>query len=110
MFAAVLICASFALHVTAQVEGGPPHSSNPDCNVQNTTDHVYKTCTFVCDGDEALSLSGEEPCELLMPSENPSDFVPKAMDRSDTGAKRGVCENGNCVEKGNAKTLPEQVA
>uniref|UniRef100_A0A023FZ40 Putative secreted protein n=1 Tax=Amblyomma parvum TaxID=251391 RepID=A0A023FZ40_AMBPA len=108
MFAAVLICASFALHVTAQAEGGPPHSSNPDCNVTSSEDHVYKTCTFVCDGDEALALSSEEPCELPKLTETPSD-KPVALDRSEAGAEQGVCKDGRCVAKSSVKTVADHV-
>nr|XP_054917732.1 probable GH family 25 lysozyme 3 isoform X2 [Dermacentor andersoni] len=38
--------------------------TNPDCNVTDGSVHVYSSCLFTCEGDEAFALNEREPCYL----------------------------------------------
>uniref|UniRef100_A0A6M2E316 Putative gamma-aminobutyric acid gaba-a receptor subunit epsilon n=1 Tax=Amblyomma tuberculatum TaxID=48802 RepID=A0A6M2E316_9ACAR len=84
MYVAFIICAAFAVLITAiPSQDQPPRDSDPDCNIpQNETQaHVYLNCTYVCQLDEVIYLSGNESCYLGNPN----------------SSNQGICVNGTCI-------------
>uniref|UniRef100_A0A0C9RVY7 Putative secreted protein n=1 Tax=Amblyomma americanum TaxID=6943 RepID=A0A0C9RVY7_AMBAM len=95
MFVTAVIFATLALLITGDAQ--EPSNDNPDCNEENRANHVLKTCTLRCGGDELVPLNGSEKCYLS--SAKHTEVEPTPVERTEAGAEVGICQEGACVEK-----------
>uniref|UniRef100_A0A023G2V2 Putative gamma-aminobutyric acid gaba-a receptor subunit epsilon n=1 Tax=Amblyomma triste TaxID=251400 RepID=A0A023G2V2_AMBTT len=82
MLTSLVISSSFVLVITARSaqlnSQEPPVETNPDCTSSSNNEYVYRNCTFVCQLDEVVSLTDEQPCQ----------YQPQVQ---------GICVNGTCI-------------
>uniref|UniRef100_A0A6M2E5S2 Putative gamma-aminobutyric acid gaba-a receptor subunit epsilon n=1 Tax=Amblyomma tuberculatum TaxID=48802 RepID=A0A6M2E5S2_9ACAR len=80
----------------------------PGCGDNTSSDHTHEDCTVQC-GDEMVVLNGSQPCFLRTTTPPVPVSVPTAMERSESEAAVGVCQEGSCVPPHNDYAVPEPV-
>lgn len=83
----------------------PPDGDPEDCRAADPTKHVYLMCQFMCNGDMMVLAKDNSTC--LLGGETPSTIPTVLQDRRiPENATIGVCDGGNCIERGVKTTTP----
>uniref|UniRef100_L7M816 Mucin n=1 Tax=Rhipicephalus pulchellus TaxID=72859 RepID=L7M816_RHIPC len=76
----------------------PPIDNNPDCVAMrnNIPRHLFRNCTFICEGDEEFVLGNHETCF----AEDPIKEMPARNGVKTITGDEGTCIDGKCVLPG----------